>query len=113
MKLRRTTLTLVAVLALLLPAAAQAKAKHAKASNTAPAAPRVGQLFDPSNLDRSVQPCTDFYAFANGGWQKHNPRPAEYAEWGRFAELDKRNQGTLRTVLETAGNGAEIGRAHV
>ncbi len=27
---------------------------------------------DPSSLDRSADPCTDFYKFSCGGWQKNN-----------------------------------------
>ena len=51
-------------------------------------------------LDKSVNPTQDFYAFANGGWQKANPVPDEYARWGTFSVLLKQNQEVLREILE-------------
>ncbi|MCC6561724.1 MAG: hypothetical protein IT478_10225, partial [Xanthomonadales bacterium] len=37
---------------------------------------------DKSNFDTSVAACTDFYRYANGGWEKNNPIPAAYSSWG-------------------------------
>jgi len=33
--------------------------------------------FDIGSLNRSVDPCVDFYKFSCGGWQTKNPLPAE------------------------------------
>src|ERR1700685_2742658 len=51
-------------------------------------------------MDRTVNPCQDFFRFACGNWMKENPIPAQYAVWGRFQELADRNQEVLHQILE-------------
>ena len=43
---------------------------------------------DPANLDSTVKPCEDFYAYANGGWLKSHSLPADKARFGAFEEGD-------------------------
>jgi putative endopeptidase len=56
--------------------------------------------FDVSQIDRTVQPCDDFYSFAVGKWRELHPLPPQYARFGRFEELAERNRQTLRSILE-------------
>ena len=54
-------------------------------------------------LDRKIDPCSDFYQFACGGWIAKNPVPADRRSYGRFAELQERNFTVLRRILEAPG----------
>ena len=63
---------------------------------------RSGLGFNVTNLDRSVSPCTDFFQFANGGWIKNNPIPADHASWATFNQLHDRNEEILHQILEEA-----------
>ncbi len=58
---------------------------------TSPAQPLQSMPYSPSldlnNLDRSVDPCQDFYKFSCGGWQTRNPIPADQASWSVYAKL--------------------------
>ena len=52
--------------------------------------------FDLTAIDKSVDPCNDFYHYACGTWLKNNPIPPDQSSWGRFNELHERNQMVLR-----------------
>ena len=57
---------------------------------------------DPVNMDLSVQPCIDFYQYANGAWLKRNPIPPEFSRWGSFQILAEKNTVVLKGILEEA-----------
>ena len=57
---------------------------------------------DLSDLDRTVDPCVDFYKFACGGWQKNNPIPADQAGWSVYAKLADENMQFLWGILQEA-----------
>ena len=66
----------------------------------APAQSKSGRRLNA--IDKSVDPCDDFYQYACGGWMKANPIPPDEATWGRFDVLFENNQKILRSILEDA-----------
>ncbi len=64
-----------------------------------------------SSLDRTADPCVDFYAFSCGGWLQNNPIPADRARWARFTEIEEKNKTALRDLLDTAAKtpGGKLG----
>jgi endothelin-converting enzyme/putative endopeptidase len=58
--------------------------------------------FSVNSIDKSVSPCTDFFQYACGSWNKNNPIPPDQSRWGRFNELQERNLSILKDILETS-----------
>src|SRR5947209_6730043 len=66
---------------------------------------------DIPSMDKTADPCVDFYQYTCGGWMKNNPIPADQAAWSVYGKLTVDNQRFLWGILtdvakKTAGRTA-------
>ena len=50
-------------------------AQNSSSTSSAPEAPKEVPSFDLTAIDKTVDPCVDFYQYAGGTWMKNNPHP--------------------------------------
>ncbi|HEX6805334.1 MAG TPA: M13 family metallopeptidase [Terriglobales bacterium] len=55
-----------------------------------------------NSMDKSADPCVDFYQYSCGGWKKNNPIPADETSWSVYGKLYEDNLKFLRGILEEA-----------
>jgi putative endopeptidase len=67
-------------------------------------APSSGAGIDVAGMDKSVAPGDDFNAYANGGWLKATPIPADKGSYGSGSILADQTRQRTRALLE-ADNG--------
>jgi putative endopeptidase len=64
--------------------------------------PKEIPAFDIDAIDKTADPCVDFYQYSCGTWMKNNPVPPDKARWGRFDALAEHNLYILRDILTEA-----------
>jgi endothelin-converting enzyme/putative endopeptidase len=102
--MKKLSIVCIALLVLVLISLVPAQQKSAASGTngvTEPALPYSPSL-DVSSMDKSVDPCVDFYQYSCGGWQKKNPIPPDQVSWGVYGKLYQDNLNFLRGILEQA-----------
>jgi endothelin-converting enzyme/putative endopeptidase len=57
---------------------------------------------DVPSMDKSANPCVDFYQYSCGGWIAHNPIPPDQAAWSVYGKLTNENLRFLWGILDEA-----------
>ncbi len=90
---------------LLLTAGTACAQTPAASDDSTPKLPTAIKSFDLSAIDKTADPCNDFFQYACGNWIKNNPVPADQVRWARsFSLLRERNTYLLWQELSSAAS---------
>ena len=99
----RYIISVFAILSIALSLAFAQVPANSSSSSDMPYTPSL----DLNSIDKSVDPCVDFYHYACGGWQKNNPMPPDQTSWSVYGKLYQDNLNLLRSILEQASTQTE------
>ncbi|MGD1023171.1 MAG: M13 family metallopeptidase [Candidatus Sulfotelmatobacter sp.] len=74
----------------------------ASAQQSTSATSKHEPALDVTSMDRTVDPCVDFFKYSCGGWIKNNPIPPDQSSWDTYSKMQDENRVRLREILETA-----------
>lgn len=103
---------LLSFVLLVLVCAAAASAQSAQSGPSAKQDEHYSPIpgFDPAALDKTADPCVDFYQYACGNFSKLHPIPADAPEFDEFYNLMEYNTQVLHELLQQAASAqADVG----
>jgi putative endopeptidase len=65
------------------------------------------------DLDRTVDPCMDFFEYSNGTWRKQNPIPSYMDRWSRRWKAGEDAKDQLKTILDDVSSRTDWKRGSV
>ncbi len=99
--MRTSIVTFLSVSLIILSTAQFSRAQQSSAEQ----APKL-EHFDPNMVDKSLDPCQDFYKFVCSKWNASHPIPPDQVAWGTGSGLRYWNENILREALEKASAGS-------
>src|ERR1700722_8718787 len=71
------------------------------------------ERFDPDLVDKTLDPCNDFYKYSCNKWLSANPIPSDQVYWSTGSGLELWNENLLRETLQGASGSGSSGRTAV